>query len=79
MKLQGSARGLPRYHLEYAGSLPFRRAFFPDGRTTCALNQGIAVTGLPGLIYWPALRVFFSRMSRRATFRETALTELAAA
>ncbi len=51
MKLQGSARGLPRYHLEYAGSLPFRRAFFPDGRATFALNQGIAVTGLPGLIY----------------------------
>ena len=27
-----SARGLPRYHLEYAGTLPLRRAYFPDGR-----------------------------------------------
>ena len=53
-------RGLPRYHLEYAGSLPFRRAFLPDGRdiehrSSRALNQGYAITGFPGLIYWPIL------------------------
>ncbi len=74
-----SARGLPRYHLEYAGTLPLRRAYFPDGRTICALNQGIAVTGFPGLIYSPTWWAFFSHCSRWATFRVSALAGLSAA
>jgi hypothetical protein len=59
--------------------LPLRRAYFPDGRTERALNQGIAITGFPGLIYSPALWAFFSRCSRWATFRVSALAGLSAA
>lgn len=74
-------RGLPRYHLEYAGSLPFRRAFLPDGRgirnTRCALNQGYAITGFPGLIYLPVLTMgVLQSLFSWATFRVAALAGL---
>src|SRR5690242_18487294 len=48
-------------------------------RQTHALNQGIAITGFPGLIYSPASRAFFSRCSRWVTFRVPALAGLSAA
>jgi|GEM_PF-1257468 hypothetical protein len=40
-----SARGLPRYHLEYAGTLPLRRAYFPDGRDVLDMINTRAESG----------------------------------
>jgi len=39
------ARGLPRYHLEYAGTLPLRRAYFPDGRDVLDMINTRAESG----------------------------------
>src|SRR5690242_9594341 len=60
--------GLPRYHLEYAGSLPFRRAFLPDGRNVyqrCA-ESGLRYNGLSrtDLLAEAKCWAFFSHCSR---------------
>ena len=63
-----AARGLPRYHLEYAGSLPFRRAFLPDGRDAGKrrAESGLRYNGLSrtDLLARVNHRAFFSHCSR---------------